>query len=278
MPLVFLPSQLYHHDMTKLLYADLTYYLRGVGFRIHNALKGGHAECDYEAALVWALTTDGVPYRQQPVYRIAYKGQQIGEYRPDLVLADDDVIVELKAAPQIEPLHKAQTLSYLAVTQAQLGLIMNFGAKKLHVERLPNFVQQRQVAPQAATRRFDLLYSDLTEGILAALHEAHRVLGPGFLHQVYRRAARIELSDHRLNYRYIKELPLRFEGHTIAAKPTRLFYIEQKVLLATVALKKVTEAQREKLRWAMLQMDCRLGIIANFYPGALDTQFVRVGD
>ncbi len=67
--------------MPALLHADLTYYLRGVGFKIHKQLRGGHNEIDYENALVAALEKDSVSFLHQPVYRVEYRNQQVGEYR-----------------------------------------------------------------------------------------------------------------------------------------------------------------------------------------------------
>lgn len=78
--------------MTQLLYSDLTYYLRGVAFRIHNTLKGAHDERTFERtferALIAALAADGISFQIQPKYWVWYKDHQVGEYRPDLTLAD----------------------------------------------------------------------------------------------------------------------------------------------------------------------------------------------
>src|SRR5215212_6784125 len=113
--------------MSELIFAEFVYYVQGLGFRIHNELKGGHAEQDYEEAVVWLLDRDGVPFRRQPVYQVIYKGQQVGKYRPDLIVGEDPTLLELKAVPDILPIHEAQGLSYLAVTGFELALIMNFG-------------------------------------------------------------------------------------------------------------------------------------------------------
>jgi GxxExxY protein len=111
---------------------------------------------------------------------------------------------------------------------------------------------------------------------MQVLHTVHITLGPGFLHQVYRRATRIELSHIGLNAEYLKELPLRFDGHYIGKKETRLFWVEQKLLLATVALAEVMPAHISKLRWAMREVGCQLGLLANFYPTQVKVQFVRI--
>lgn len=262
--------------MTKLLYADLTYQLRGIGFQVHNELGPGHDEKDYEVALCYGMSDADIIFRPQQKYYINYRDEQIGEYIPDIVLADGKVILDLKATPQIVAFHKAQVLSYTAVTGAELGLIMNFGSTSLQFERLPNFLENRQRVDSKIPIPADGLYPELTYQILDALFTVHRTLGPGFLSQVYRRASRIELSHCGINYIYLKELPLRYKGQVISQKETRLVWIEGKILLATVALSTITHEHTEKLRWAMRETGCQLGVIANFYPSRLDVRFLRV--
>ena len=261
--------------MGDLLHAELTYYLRGIGFQIFNELRSGHEEKVYEDALAHVLDADGVPYLRQPVFRIDYCGQQVGEYRPDLMLASSALMLELKATPAITALHKAQVLSCMAVTRAELGMIMNFGAASMEFARLPNFLIARTPEPQAAESPPNLLYPELTQRIRSSALAVHFALGPGFLHQVYRRAMRIELGRQGMGHSYMKQLPITFRGTVLGNKETRLLLVEQKVLVATVALTEVTAAHREKLRWAMSVLNCKLGLIANFYPAALDVQFVR---
>jgi len=261
--------------MTEFLHGELTYYLRGVGFRVHSALKGGHAEKVYEDALVWTLEKAKIVYQRQPQYIIMYKGKQIGEYYPDLVFANGSVIVDLKATAQIEAGHKAQVLAYMAVASAELGFIMNFGAAALQTERLPNFMQARKPLAWQAPMPDDILWPELTNRVIESLHIVQHELGPGFLSQVYRRAARIELTHQALHFVYLKELTLRFENHQIATVPTRLLLIEDKLLLATVAVTNITHQHTEKMRWAMQETNTPLGLIANFYPSRLDLRFLR---
>lgn len=263
--------------MMHLLHKEIVYYVQGLGFRIHSALGGGHAEEDYENALAHLLQRDGIPFLRQPLYRIQYQGRQVGEYRPDLVLKDGMLLLELKAASVISGLHVAQTISYLGVTGAELGLIMNFGGRSMQFKRVPNFITQRQAQVQAH-RSVDvgsLLFPELVGTVLDGLYQIHHQLGPGFLHQIYRRSARIELGERGLAVRLLKELPLRFDGITIGVKPVRLLLVEDKILVATVAMKGIESADAEKLRWAMSAVGVRLGIIANFYPSALDVRFQR---
>lgn len=263
--------------MTKLIHADLTYALRGIGFRIHNALGPGHREEDYEKAMAWALHSADISFLQQPTYRIDYKNWQIGEYRPDFIIGNKAVLVDLKAASVIEALHKAQVLSYLRVTDVELGLIMNFGGALMQFERLPNFLRERKANRSQARVPVDMLYPELTNGIIDALSEVHYTLGPGFLHQVYRRAVRRELILRNVNFVYMKTLPLCFENQEIGQRPVRLFLVEEKLLVATVSLHQVTDVHLARLRWAMRQLHCTLGLVANFHLTELQVQFVRLG-
>ncbi len=262
--------------MTELLHADLTYRLRGIGFQIHNALGGGHPEKNYDTALAIAFEAAGIPFLQQPTYLVHYRNQQVGKYRPDYTLANGAVQLDLKAAPAIQPIHQAQLLSYLAVTEAQLGFIMNFGASSMQFARFPNFLQERRREPPQFVPDHRLLHFDVSKSILDALYTVHSTLGPGFFHHIYRQATRIELSHVGLNATYFKELPLRYAGEVIDMRPTRLFFVEQKILLATDALRQVQAQHTEKFRWAMREVDCQLGLIANFYPSRLETRFLQI--
>ena len=262
--------------MTQLLHKELTYYLRGLGFRIHNALGGGHPERYYESAVVTELEADHIPFLHQQTYFIYYRNQQIGQYRPDFTLADGTLQLDLKATPEITLLHKAQLLSYLAVTNAELGFIMNFGARSMQYERLPNFLSSRQRSPLQRPLDPTLLHFDLTKQVLDALYTVHFTLGPGFWHKVYRRATRIELRQMGVPFTFINQLPLTYGGQIIGMRPTRLILVDRKVLLATVALDRITATHTEKLRWAQRETGYQLAILANFAPSQLDVRFLRI--
>ena len=264
------------HTMTQLLHKELTYYLRGLGFRIHKVLGGGHPEKYYETAVVAGLEVDRVPFLHQHTFSITYRNQQVGQYRPDFTLADGAVQLDLKATPQITLLHKAQLLSYLAVTKAELGFIMNVGARSMQYERLPNFLSSRQRSPIQRPLDPNLLYPELTRQVLDALYTVHFALGPGFWHKVYRGATRIELRHLGVPFVFLRELPLIYAGQVIGMRPTRLIVVDQKLLLATVALEQITATHTEKLRWAQRETGCQLAILANFAPSQLDVRFLRL--
>jgi GxxExxY protein len=59
----------------------------------------------------------------------------------------------------------------------------------------------------------DFKVSYLFNELLAALHRVHFELGSGFLHQIYRRAAMVQLKEQEIGYEYIKEIPIFYQNH-----------------------------------------------------------------
>jgi GxxExxY protein len=93
---------------------------------VHRALGPGLLESTYEACLAHELETRGHYLKRQIGLPVIY-GEvklEIG-YRVDLIV-DDTIIVEIKAVEAITPVHKAQLLTYLRLTQRRLGLPINF--------------------------------------------------------------------------------------------------------------------------------------------------------
>ncbi len=188
------------------------------------------------------------------------------------------MLLELKVALAILPVHKAQAISYLKVTDADLAIVVNYGGPSLEDERLPNFLRDKQPEFLWQPRPIGpgLLYPDLVNGIQRACHCVHFTLGQGFFHQVYRRATMIELRRSGFSYDYIKQLPVEYEGQLLGHQDVRLILVEGKVLLATFALRQTDEAATELLKAHLRRLGLKLGLLANFYGTRLVITPVRV--
>ena len=97
----------------------------GAALEVHRILGSGFLESLYEEALAIELALRGIPFERQKVIGVSYKGRRIGEGRTDFVV-NNSLIVELKAAEKLLPVHQAQVLSYLKATGCRLGLLINF--------------------------------------------------------------------------------------------------------------------------------------------------------
>lgn len=121
-----------------------------------------------------------------------------------------------------------------------------------------------------------VLYPDLINAIQRTCHRVHFILGPGFLHQVYRRATRIELRCHGLSYDYLKQLPVEYEGHLLGYQAVRLIVVEGKVRLTTFALRNAEDAMVEQIKAYLRRLHLKLGVMANFYGTKPALKLVRV--
>jgi GxxExxY protein len=99
--------------------------------RVHRELGPGLLESVYEVCLMKELMSEGLTVRRQVALPVFYKGENIGlDFKIDL-LVEDEVIVELKTVDSILPVHEAQLLTYLKLSEKRLGLLINFNVKLL---------------------------------------------------------------------------------------------------------------------------------------------------
>jgi len=100
--------------------------LLGCAIKVHTALGPGLLESTYEACLIHELAKAGLKADRQVALPVVYDGEQLDAgYRIDVLVANL-VVVELKVAERILPLHSAQLLSYLKLSGKRLGYLLNF--------------------------------------------------------------------------------------------------------------------------------------------------------
>ena len=113
---------------------ETTRAIIGAAYEVHGELGPGFLEKVYEAALTQELTSRNVPVRAQAEITVHHKGRAIGQYYADL-LVDEVVICEIKATEALMPAHEAQLLHYLKATGIKVGLLLNFGSRRVQVKR-----------------------------------------------------------------------------------------------------------------------------------------------
>ena len=117
------------------LYADLSYRVVAAAIAVWKTLGYGFLERVYQQALLIELREAGIHAAAEVPIEVAYRGQVVGHYAAD-VIADEKIILELKAGKAIAGEHVAQALNYLAATGLRLALILNFGPDKMEFKRV----------------------------------------------------------------------------------------------------------------------------------------------
>jgi len=96
------------------------------GLKVHRTLGPGLLESAYEHCLAYELAERGIKVERQVFLPVFYGRLKLdASYRLDIVI-DQVLIIEIKAVDILLPLHHAQLLTYLRLSQLQLRLLMNF--------------------------------------------------------------------------------------------------------------------------------------------------------
>jgi GxxExxY protein len=123
--------------MEEYKHSELTGKIIGCAMQVHSFLGCGFQEFIYQRALAIELYRAGLKFQRELEVLIFYKDvvEPIGSRKVDF-LVEGLVLVELKAASQLDDLYINQVLNYLKIYKIEVGLLLNFGEKKLKTKRL----------------------------------------------------------------------------------------------------------------------------------------------
>lgn len=123
--------------MPEYKFGEITEKIIGSSFKVHGVLGNGFQEVIYQRALELELRLIPMNYVREFEMPIYYLDQQIGTRRVDF-LVEEKISVELKAIINLEDVHISQAMNYLEAYNLEIGLLINFGSKRLQFHRLTN--------------------------------------------------------------------------------------------------------------------------------------------
>jgi GxxExxY protein len=267
--------------MTKLLHKELTGQIIGVYYDVFNGLSQDYPESVFEKAMLADLRNQGVSCVKQAKYEIRYKDWIVGRQELD-IFAAQVVVVEIKVAERIKPVHLAQLLSYLKTVGKEVGLLFRFGGPEPEFERrvmTPSAWETNLQAepPERLANTEGLLHPELVFDVVGGLIEVFKTLGPGFVHRIYANACYRELHHVRgLGALPRKEMQVYYRGQAIAETKFAHLQIEDKLLVFPVAIGDVNNIRIQNLKDWMRHLQVPLGILANFQDTRLRPIILRV--
>jgi GxxExxY protein len=96
------------------------------GYRVHKELGPGLPESVYLFCLMEELRIRRIRAEQEVFQPIFYRGNKLNkDYRLD-ILVENEIIVEIKSVEILLPVHIAQLISYLKLSEKKLGFLINF--------------------------------------------------------------------------------------------------------------------------------------------------------
>jgi GxxExxY protein len=120
---------------SPLPHSEITEAIIGSAFEVHRVLGYGFLEAVYRNAMAVELQQRGFRAEMEQRLKVSYKGSEVGLYVADL-LVNGLVLVELKVAEEYRKADEAQLLNELAATGLPLGLLVNFGRRKVEFKRM----------------------------------------------------------------------------------------------------------------------------------------------
>ncbi len=110
---------------------QLSYDIIGCAYQVHKKLGPSLLESTYETCLCYELQKKGIQYERQKELNINYDGILLqNAYRIDL-LVENKIMLELKAVDELKPIHTAQLLTYMKLSNIHIGLLINFNTVNL---------------------------------------------------------------------------------------------------------------------------------------------------
>ena len=124
------------HFMNRLglRYFEITGKIIGCAMRVHNYFGPGYQEIIYHRSLMLEFKKDGINARSEVEEVVTYYNEVVGKRRIDIVV-EDKILIELKAISEIDSDCDNQILNCLKVFGFEVGLLFNFGKKRLQYKR-----------------------------------------------------------------------------------------------------------------------------------------------
>ena len=119
---------------------------------------------------------------------------------------------------------------------------------------------------------------EVTEKIIGAAIEVHRLMGPGLLESVYQQSMQVELSLRGIQFEPQKAVPLVYKGQVMAAPLKLDLLVEQKVIVEIKAVTALDPIHSVQLLTYLRLTGLTSGLLLNFNEITLKDGIKRVSN
>ena len=113
---------------------ELTRQIIGCAYKVFNKLGFGFLESVYKKAMVIEVDKINLKVEQEKPLKVYYDNQVVGDFYVDL-LAEDEIVIELKSVESLTKAHEVQLVNYLNALNKEIDLLINFGPNGVEVKR-----------------------------------------------------------------------------------------------------------------------------------------------
>lgn len=123
-----------------------------------------------------------------------------------------------------------------------------------------------------------LYLEDLTEKIIGAAIEVHRILGPGLLESAYQECLARELTLREMPFAKEKILPVTYKGVQVDCGYRMDFLIDHQVVIELKAVEVVHPIHKAQPINYLKLTGCKVGLIINFNVEQLTKGVIRLAN
>ena len=113
---------------------DITHQIIGCAYKVYNELGFGFLESVYKKAMGIEVDKVNLKVEQEKPLKVYYDNQIVGDFYVDL-LAEAEIVIELKSVESLTKAHEVQLVNYLNALNKEIGLLINFGPNGVEVKR-----------------------------------------------------------------------------------------------------------------------------------------------
>ena len=116
----------------------------------------------------------------------------------------------------------------------------------------------------------ELIEKELTQKVIGAAMEVHRVLGRGFLEAVYQEALEIELGARDIRFSRQPEIKIQYKRHVLAKTYQPDLVVEDRLVVELKALDRISAVEESQLLNYLKVTGIRVGLLLNFGASSLE--------
>ena len=116
----------------------------------------------------------------------------------------------------------------------------------------------------------ELIEKELTQRVIGAAMEVHKVLGCGFLEAVYQEALEIELRERGIRFSRQPEIKIQYKSHTLSKTYQPDMLVEDRLVVELKALDRISAAEESQLLNYLKATGIKVGLLINFGARSLE--------
>lgn len=249
-----------------LILEDKTKVLRRGFFDVQNEVGVGRDEEDYHQAMKLWLDENRVPYSSKSPHPLMLYGQIAHRLFPDFV-AWDRITIEMKAIPRNPTAAEfVQLFDYLKCRGDSLGLLVNMGLDRVHVDRIVHEERSTDLEEDWSywSGHIDGRAREVGVLVREALCDVYREHTTGYGDEVTRKLTVFSLAHHGLT---VVESPVAkavYGDVVLRESPLDCLLVENCIVLTFSALFDNNDFNMNRGRSYLKALNMHWGIAANF--------------